>query len=166
MRLLRANLGTTLSQTVGISPLPLQYFNKIPKVSYNYIITSIMKPSEMPIWGYSSFFFYARDVSGFYRRTERIQRPWTQLHCEALLLSRYRYLRSLLERILTALTSRTLIIRNCFPDDNTLRMRAFLKNQNPPLAHLSEVSLPNEMEMRREVRAPIGRLPWWIKESR
>lgn len=43
------------------------------------------------------------------------------------LLSCYRYMRSLLERILTALTSRTLIIRNCFPDDNTLRMRAFLK---------------------------------------
>lgn len=64
------------------------------------------------------------------------------------LLSRYRYMRSLLERILTALTSRTLIIRNCFPDDNTLRMRAFLKNQTR-LSHLSEVSFPNEMEMRR-----------------
>lgn len=64
------------------------------------------------------------------------------------LLSCYRYMRSLLERILTALTSRTLIIRNCFPDDNTLRMRAFLKNQTR-LSHLSEVSFPNEMEMRR-----------------
>lgn len=64
------------------------------------------------------------------------------------LLSSYRYMRGLLERILTALTSRTLIIRNCFPDDNTLRMRAFLKNQTR-LSHLSEVSFPNEMEMRR-----------------
>lgn len=69
-------------------------------------------------------------------------------HGERLLLSCYRYMRSLLERILTALTSRTLIIRNCFPDDNTLRMRAFLKNQTR-LSHLSEVSFPNEMEMRR-----------------
>jgi len=61
-------------------------------------------------------------------------------------LSCYRYLRCLLEKILTALTSRTLIIRNCLPDDNTLRMRAFKKNKNPPLK--SEISLPNEMEMR------------------
>lgn len=61
--------------------------------------------------------------------------------------SRYRYARSAQERILTALTSHTLIIRNCFPDDNTLRMRAFLKNQTGS-SHLSEVSIPSEMEMR------------------
>lgn len=61
--------------------------------------------------------------------------------------SRYRYARSAQERILTALTSHTLIIRNCFPDDNTLRMRAFWKNQTGS-SHLSEVSIPSEMEMR------------------
>lgn len=60
-------------------------------------------------------------------------------------------MRSLLERILTALTSRTLIIRNCFPDDNTLRMRAFFKNQTR-FSHLSEVSPLDEMEMRRGAR--------------
>lgn len=61
-----------------------------------------------------------------FRHTERM-RPRTQLG--ERLLPCYRYMRSLLERILTALTSRTLIIRNCLPDDNTLRMRAFLENQ-------------------------------------
>lgn len=98
----------------------------------------------MYLWGYCSF--YARDVSGFIGiyTGEALNAARARLAPP----SRYRYTRSLLERILTALTSRTLIIRNCFPDDNTLRMRAFLKNQTR-LSHLSEVSVPNEMKMRR-----------------
>lgn len=100
-----------------------------------------LSPREVYLWGYCSF--YARDVSwfiGIYRGPERSTNAGAPP-------SRYRYARSAQERILTALTSHTLIIRNCFPDDNTLRMRAFLKNQTGSL-HLSEVSFPSEMEMR------------------
>lgn len=91
----------------------------------------------------------------------RIQRPWTHLgaRLRCLVIDIWE---ALLGRILTALTSHTLIIRNCFPDDNTLRMRAFLKNQTR-LAHPSEVSFPNEIG-RGEVRWEPSQ-GWWTPQS-
>lgn len=134
--------GTYLGMTLLIGFVHLLEMINSHKIfiSELYFHVLVSKHSEMHIWSYSAFL---RTRSTHAADAEDLNAArW-----EAL-LSCYRYLRSLLERILTALTSRTLIIRNCLPDDNTLRMRAFLKNQTR-LSHLSEVSLPNEMEMRR-----------------
>lgn len=127
----------------------LKYSYKTPRLAYYFCFIYVKS-----LWNvYIKLYLFLRAACfRVYRRTERMQRPWMQLD-ERLCCLVIDIWEACWKRILTALTSRTLIIRNSFPDDNTLRMRAFLKNQTR-LSHLSEVSFPNEMEMMRGERPP------------